>query len=161
MSKTIDVAWGLCAPMRPEHVLTMVQPYGVKVLGIEMYKNDYGSGAKLTVTDSAAKWVEYLLCRSGKFSLISKPLEPRNIQWAEKWQTVPIQRGCNAHKMEGAVTGTMGRMPTTWADKAKQDAAPRRGIPGIFDGMFGGAAAPAKRTRRPARSTSRKQRRSR
>lgn len=152
MSKTINVAWGLCAPMRPQHVLPLLEPYHVRIERLEMYRESTHTGALVTVSDAAAKWTEYLLCRSGKFSLLSKPLEPRNIQWAEKWQTIPIQRGCNAHKMEGTVRGTMGQMPATWDDKAKQ-AKQTKQTGGVLGWLFGQPQEQPRRTARKQRRT--------
>lgn len=122
MSQTITIAWGVCAPMRPNHVRPLLEPYGVRVEKLDMFADETGSGAHVTVSDAAAKWVEYLLLRSGKFALMSTPLEPRNAQWAAKWQTLPAQVGCDGH----TAMSRKGDMPTPWSKRRQQRPARRR-----------------------------------
>ena len=145
MTKTLDIGWGVCAPLRyPKHVAPLLEPYHVNVLNWTEYEEPgIGTGVKITVSDAAAKWAEYLICRSGKFSLISEPLEPKNIEWARKWQNVPVQRGCDAH----TVAGTMGRMPTSWADKAKA----QESAGGWLSRLFSPPETPRRKARRTAR----------
>lgn len=115
MSQTITIAWGVCAPMRPQHVRPLLEPYGVRVEHLDMFADETGSGARVTVSDAAAKWVEYLLLRSGKFALMSPPLEPRNAQWAARWQTLPAQVGCDGH----TAMSRKGDMPTPWSKRQR------------------------------------------
>lgn len=37
------------------------------------------------VVPEAAEWAEYIVLRTGKYELLSKPLEARNERWAAKW----------------------------------------------------------------------------
>ena len=116
MSKTIVIGWGACTPMRPKHVLSALKPYGVKVEKLIVDGQTTGSEAQITVSDAAAEWAEYLILRSGKFGLLSPPLNPKNIKWAAKWQTLPAQRGCNGHTQ----AGTVGKLPTPWSKQKRQ-----------------------------------------
>lgn len=54
--------------------------------------------AEVTVSDAAATWAEYLLCRSDLFWLLSKPIDKRNVKWAAKWNgEMPepwVEAGC-------------------------------------------------------------------
>ena len=105
MSKTIVVAQGMCSPIRNK-VLTLFQPYGFKNLHVKSYSVSgagYGRDgatfakgafvdynvAEITVSDASAKWAEYLICRAKIFRLMSTPLDPRNEQWAAKWDDLP------------------------------------------------------------------------
>jgi hypothetical protein len=106
----------MCAPIRGR-VLTAVAKYGFKPdhLQINSYSIDAHrirgwDGATFSIAggvivrniaeiecpDKRAKWLEYLLLRSGKYELLSKPIDPRNRRWAAKWN---------------------GKMPTAWVDK--------------------------------------------
>jgi hypothetical protein len=125
-TRTIVVAQGMCSPIRNQ-VLTLLNPYGVVIHGLDTYSiSSRGRGAdgatyakgqyvqanvaELTVSDQAAKWVEYLICRSKKFRLMTKPLDARNQIWAEKWDTLPKkwqQNGCTA-------TAKRNPAPTPW-----------------------------------------------
>ena len=119
MAKII-VAQGMCAPIRPQ-VLTALQLYGFKGLHVESYAQaEDGRRAKdgalvigndrpqcnvaeITVSDAAARWCEYVLLRSHKFQLMSKPLDPRNELWAAKWATLPrawTQAGCSVKQAQ-------------------------------------------------------------
>ncbi len=112
----------MCAPIRPQ-VLTALQPYGFKPLHVESYaQSEDGRRAKdgalvigndrpqcnvaeVTVSDAAARWCEYVLCRAHKFQLMSKPLEPRNEVWAARWNTLPRawqQAGCSTQAPQQA-----------------------------------------------------------
>lgn len=124
MTKVVNVAWGLCAPMRYEdHVAPALVDYGVVVLGYEEYTHKRGTGVKVTVSDRQAAYAEYWLCRSGLFSLVGKMHNPKNIEWARKWQDVPVQRGCPASGIPG-IMDKIGRMPEprTRAEAAKRNA---------------------------------------
>ncbi len=107
MTKTISVAKGLCSPARGAITGTL-KPYGVKVLRISEYKDPTLDGymhcADVTVNDKAAAWAEYLLLRSGRFQLLSKPINPDNEKWALKWnKKMPrpwIEKGCDAKPPE-------------------------------------------------------------
>lgn len=111
MTKKIIVAKGLCSPAR-DAVTATLRPYGVRFLlhtyseraGIIDDDNKPGADwnvAEIVVSDRAAAWTEYLLCRSGIFWLRSKPIEPRNRRWAQRWEgKMPqpwIEPGCK-HK---------------------------------------------------------------
>ena len=119
MAKII-VAQGMCAPIRPQ-VLTALQPYGFKPLHVESYAqaedgrrardgalvigNDRPqcNVAEITVSDAAARWCEYVLLRSHKFQLMSRPLDTRNETWAAKWNTLPrawTQAGCSVKQAQ-------------------------------------------------------------
>lgn len=102
--------------MRPEHVLTQLEPYGVRVENLVVDGHTTGSKAQITVSDAAAEWAEYLVLRSGRFGLLSGPLNPKNVKWAAKWHTMPAQKGCNGHSQQG----TVGRMPTPWSEQKHQ-----------------------------------------
>lgn len=115
MSRTIIVANGMCAAIRPQ-VLTALKPYGFNPLHVESYAqtedgrraedgatligNDRPlcNVAEVTVSSAAARWCEYVLLRSKRFSLMSRPLDERNEVWAAKWNTLPrawSQAGCS------------------------------------------------------------------
>lgn len=118
---TITVAKGLCAPAR-DQITGLLAPYGVVIHGLEDYVIDaHGrrltglslfdvgpkSGAAalacaVTVNAQAAAWVEYLLLRSQRYKLISRPIDPNNRRWAM------------AHG---------GRMPQAWVDPGCTEAA--------------------------------------
>lgn len=133
MTTTIRVARGLCSPMRDD-VLTVLQPYGVKILAFDCW----GEGhyrlpvppfvrmpdsdiwvrkhvALVTVSDAQAKWAERLLWQSRKVWLESKPLNPR-LEWH-----APVD--CKA-----GPNGVLGRgtMPVPWFMKKRQ---PRATVP--------------------------------
>ena len=114
MAKII-VSQGMCSPIRPQ-VMTALKPYGFNPLHVEAYaQSDDGQRAKdgavligndrplcnvaeITVSDAAARWCEYVLLRSHKFQLMSRPLDTRNETWAAKWNTLPrawTQAGCS------------------------------------------------------------------
>lgn len=119
MAKII-VAQGMCAPIRPQ-VLTALQLYGFKGLHVESYAQaEDGRRAKdgalvigndrpqcnvaeITVSDAAARWCEYVLLRSHKFQLMSRPLDARNERWAAKWTAIPrawTQAGCSVKQAQ-------------------------------------------------------------
>ena len=124
MSRTIIVGWGQCAPMRNKDVLTALTPYGVRVRSLTIDVQPEGSIANVTVSDEAAAWAEYLLCRSGRFGLMSKPIDARNIEWGAKWHTLPVQRGCHTGHTQA---GTVGEMPVPWSEsKTKRQPRQRR-----------------------------------
>lgn len=123
MTTTIDVAWGPCAPMRPEHVLTKLQPYGVNVRHLAIDVQPEGSIAHVTVNDTQARVAEYWLLRSGLFGLMTEPIDPDNIKWASTWHTLPVQKGCH---IGHTATGTIGRMPEPGRKRARQQRTTRR-----------------------------------
>ena len=105
----IIVSKGICTPIRGA-VLTALQPYGVRFA-----LNTYGRGqdgecladgaptaydyvAEIIVSQRAAAWTEYLLCRTTQFTLLSKPIDKRNIKWARRHQGVMpkpwVEAGC-------------------------------------------------------------------
>lgn len=110
MTTRIVVAAAMCTPTRT-HVKNALQPYGVKFRIAGEYMGDYAGQwvqdtagaylmvAEVDVNDQAAKWAEYLMLRSGKMQLISKPLDRRNLQWALQWGgAMPrpwVEAGCN------------------------------------------------------------------
>ena len=94
--------------MRNEDVLTALTPYGVKVRSLTIDVFNYGSIANVTVNDTQAREAEYWLCRSGRFGLMSKPIDARNIAWGAKWHTLPVQKGCHTGHTQA---GTVGAMP--------------------------------------------------
>lgn len=99
----------MCTPTRV-HVKTALAPYGVAFRIDGEYLGDYrgawvrdSAGAYLMVagvlvSDRAAKWAEYLMLRSGKLQLVSRPLDRRNLKWALKWNgAMPrpwVEAGC-------------------------------------------------------------------
>ena len=107
----ITVAVGYCTPIRHQ-VLTAMKPYGVVVHDLKAWGEHSERGkvsdddllaethiAKITVNTQAAEWVEYLLLRTKRYALVSKPINPQNAVWAAKWQTMPRgwrQAGCDA-----------------------------------------------------------------
>lgn len=125
MTQEVNVAWGVCAPMRyKDHVEPIIENYGVKVLGWNEYEEPgYGTGVKVKVSDAQAAYAEYWLCRCGLFSIVGKMHNPVNKEYARKWQTIPMQKGCNAHTQ----AGTVGKMPTPWSEsKGKRQPRQRR-----------------------------------
>lgn len=100
----ITVAKAACTPAR-DLVKTALQPYGVKIKALRGYSlypdgskgndtqwiaNDAGqfparNVAEVTVNDQAAAWAEYLLLRTGRLELLSRPYDQRNERWAAKW----------------------------------------------------------------------------
>ena len=126
MTKKIIVAKGLCSPAR-DAVTATLRPYGVRFVlhtyseragGIIDEDNKPGADwnvAEVTVSDQAAAWTEYLLCRSGIFWLRSKPIEPRNLRWAQRWEgKMPqpwIEPGCK-HKQPSRLQPPARRQPT-------------------------------------------------
>lgn len=110
MTTKIVVAAPMCTPART-HVRNALQPYGVKhsIAGeyLGSYNGQFVQGlndaylmvAEVWVNDQAAKWAEYLLLRSGKLQLVSKPLDKRNLKWALQWGgAMPrpwVEAGCN------------------------------------------------------------------
>lgn len=116
MMAEIIVAQGICSAIRPK-LLTALGPYGFKNLQIQAWAQDEDGTnrrsdedslaplhvAQITVSDQAAEWCEYLICRYSAaypgfgFRLMSKPINPKNQRWAAKWNTLPKawrQEGC-------------------------------------------------------------------
>lgn len=110
VTKTIVVAKPICTPARDE-IIQIFKHYGVKVHDlkqiIEMIEFEGKTipglyKASVTVTSKQAEWAEYLLLRSHKFMLWSKPLNKRNLEWASRHKLMPpswngkplIERNC-------------------------------------------------------------------
>lgn len=124
---TIIVAAGLCSAIRPK-LLTAFPPerypnVRIKAWGEGHWHQECADDMVFPDSDiwvkrhiahvevngdaSFAKWAEYVVCRliaadGGNMRLMSRPLEPRNEQWAAKWSTLPEpgewrQAGCK-HK---------------------------------------------------------------
>lgn len=115
--KRIRLIAGMCAPIRDRVALTLA-PYGV-VYAVEgatwldtngLPTDDLrlarADSCAVTVRDQAAAWAEYLLLRSGRFRLLSTPLDPRNERWAVQWRgTMPrpwVESGCDVQALSGA-----------------------------------------------------------
>lgn len=146
----IIVSHGLCTPIRPK-VLTALEPYAFKGLKVQAWgegrfgKDDSTSKtkdtdklarqhyARITVSDDAAKWAEWLLWQSGQFALDSKPLNPR-LNWV-------APKNCKEQSSLGR-----GTMPTPWRDKQR---APRTG--GLLSGLFDGLRRKPRRQQRRSR----------
>lgn len=94
--KKIVVAKGFCTPARDAITATLA-PYGVRHT-VQPYPDPLQNVATVIVSDRAAAWAEYLLLRSGRFVLRSKPIDRRNLKWAIKWQgAMPqpwVEPGC-------------------------------------------------------------------
>lgn len=112
--KEIVVAAGLCVPMR-ERIARTLAPYGVvhearnggwldacggPTIDPNFARVDTGV---VLVRDQAAAWAEYLLLRSGRFRLLSSPLDPRNARWALQWGgAMPrpwVEAGCKLESL--------------------------------------------------------------
>lgn len=92
-TETILVAKPYCTPAR-ETITGIFNQYGVKLLGLKeklTYIEDIPGLIEATVTVSSkqAVWAEYLLLRSHKFMLMSKPKNARNLEWASKHNVMP------------------------------------------------------------------------
>lgn len=99
---SIQISCGWCTPIR-EKIGTVLKPYGVQytVEGSMLHRNGigpYGEPTHFTATvrtsRKSVEWTEYLLLRSNKFELVSRPHNAKNRAWAVKHQ---------------------GQMPTPWA----------------------------------------------
>lgn len=93
-SKTIVLAKPYCIPARGI-VKSICQQYGVKILGFteQLHYFDDIPGlyiSRLKVKATQAEWTEYLLLRSQKFMLFSKPLNKRNLEWASRHKLMPL-----------------------------------------------------------------------
>ena len=101
----IIIAGPYCTPLRNQ-ILTGLRTFGVTsaritdayVLfpdGTPAPEGSTGTGKNgdwptrqiyhIRVRAKAAAWAEYLLLRTGKYELLSRPLESRNERWAAKW----------------------------------------------------------------------------
>lgn len=95
---TIQVAKPWCTPARGV-ILSALQPYHVKILGLSEKIVEDGEGNKLYIEASIrvqakqGKWAEYLLLRTARFQLLSKPLYRNNARLAARYA---------------------GKMPTPW-----------------------------------------------
>lgn len=104
--KKIVVAQGACAPIR-NTITGTLRPYGVQHRVIAWQDHEalaWAQVASVHVSDRAAKWAEYLLLRSGRYRLVSKPLDPRNERWAVQWNgRMPqpwVEAGCKVQRKE-------------------------------------------------------------
>ncbi len=112
--KKIVVTKGLCAPSR-NTVTGMFKQYGIKILDYEEHIEQILHNGKyipvyyqatIKVRPQQAVWAEYVLLRSKKFLLKSKPLDKRNFAWANKyngvmppsWNKPIIDKGCKEAK---------------------------------------------------------------
>lgn len=92
-TETIIVAKPVCTPARGI-IESIFEKYGVKLHGYKE-KIEYINGipglieATIRVSSKQAVWAEYLLLRSQKFMLWSKPLHPKNLEWATKHKVMP------------------------------------------------------------------------
>lgn len=108
VEQRIVVAAGLCTPARV-HVRTALEPYGVQhriVSYLETLDGKLADKAADAAVDICevfvparqARWAEYLLLRSGKLQLASRPIDPHNAQWALRHRgNMPrpwVQAGC-------------------------------------------------------------------
>jgi hypothetical protein len=120
----IIVSHGLCSAIRPK-VLTALEPYGFKGLQVEAWgQGRHGQPltehmtfpdedawvqkhiARITVSDQAAKWAEWLLWQSGHMYLESRPINPK-LNWS-----IPLD--CKAQSSLGR-----GTMPTPWSQQPR------------------------------------------
>jgi hypothetical protein len=141
--RTITIAAPLCAPAR-SYVSginnKLLAPYDFKhpiVWDGGTVKNDERgvyNKIHIAVHDQAAEWAEYLLCRAG-FGLESTPVNPKNLEYAERWQTgTARQNGWydSNHVGEklpsGGVIGhiDLNPMPTPWKDQPRQPGRSKR-----------------------------------
>jgi hypothetical protein len=91
--ETIVVAKPYCTPAR-DIVTAICDQYGVKLLGFSEKVNylDWITvlhSTNITVSSKQAEWAEYLLLRSKRFMLMSKPKNKRNFEWATKHKQMP------------------------------------------------------------------------
>ena len=97
-TETIKVAVGYCTPARVK-ITGVLKPYHIKVHCIDQKLHHDADGfathytATIRVNSKAAAWAEYVLLRSGKFELLSRPKNRKNAEWAAQYG---------------------GRMPTPW-----------------------------------------------
>ncbi len=96
-TETIVVAKPVCTPARQD-IEQIFSQYGVKLLSYKEttklvefnYKMVPGLYiATVEVSAKQAVWAEYLLLRSQKFMLWSKPKNERNLEWATKHKQMP------------------------------------------------------------------------
>jgi hypothetical protein len=90
--KTVTIAAPLCAPDRQTITGTVrgqLKPYAFNIGAVDaelvrVQRVPQYWRIAVTFTDDAAAWGEYCLLRYG-YHLISRPLEKKNPQWAEKY----------------------------------------------------------------------------
>ena len=124
MTTRIVVAAGLCTPARVL-VDRALAPYGVRYEATTSWM-ETGDGQITTQTDQAAidlcavlvsnqaaRWAEYLLLRTGKLRLVSRPIDARNERWALRHRgNMPqpwVQPGCNIDQLPHLSIPTDGR----------------------------------------------------
>lgn len=115
-TETIVVAKPLCQPSRPL-IQDIFKTYGVKLIDyhekFEQVKHDGELINALIlsyckVSSKQAVWAEYLLLRSHKFMLWSKPKNEKNLEWANRHNVMPsawngkplIEKGCKPPKKQ-------------------------------------------------------------
>lgn len=97
-TELIRVAKPWCTPARPV-ALSALQPYHVAILSFDerivrdLDGNNLFIEASIRVKREQAEWAEYLLLRTNRFQLVSRPINPKNKRWAARYA---------------------GRMPTPW-----------------------------------------------
>lgn len=110
--QTIVVASSPCVPSR-HLVANALKPYAVPYSlrsyaqsetmtgkdGTYMIKDEVAiqNVAEITIRTSQARWVEYLLLCSGRFTLLSRPVDPGNEQWA-MGNTMPVPWSAEARQ---------------------------------------------------------------
>lgn len=95
--ETIVVAKPVCTPARQD-IEQIFSQYGVKLLAYKETTKNVEFNYQivpglyvvtLKVSAKQAVWAEYLLLRSQKFMLMSKPKNARNLEWATKHKAMP------------------------------------------------------------------------
>ena len=140
MTTKIVVAAAMCTPTRT-HVRNALQPYGVKFgIGAEYWGDVAGQAVirasdaylqvcEVLVNDQAAVWAEYLMVRSGKLQLISKPLDRRNLRWALQWGgAMPrpwVEAGCDVKALAASAGAGSSGAPVTAGDGGRRAGARR------------------------------------
>lgn len=144
---TIIVAAGLCSAIRPK-LLTALPPAkypNIKITAwgeghwhqncpdskvfpdADAWVKKHVAHVDVCGSESFVKWVEYVVCRviaaepSGNMHLMSRPLEPRNVKWAARWDSLPggwTQNGCK-HKPPKQQQGK--RRPQRQRRQARRD----------------------------------------
>ena len=127
----IAVAKAWCTPAR-DVILTALQPYGVVIhaVGETLLPNTETPRwieAYVRVNANAAEWAEYLLLRSSKFRLISKPLNRKNREWARRHNGVmPTPWDTGEPWAESGCTKANGQPPSQTNSRRKPRQQQRR-----------------------------------
>jgi len=164
---TIIVAAGLCSAIRPK-LLTALPPERYPNIKITAWGEGHWhipcpdsqvfpdadpwvkrhiAHIDVTGAPSFAAWVEYVACRAinadngktGTMYLMSRPLNPDNLKWAAKWDTLPSQgewrqTGCK-HKPPKQLQ--QAKPPAKRRPAARKPAVQKNadGLSGLFDGL--------------------------